>query len=162
MKTFFHRIAAAVAVCLLVPACESHNPNPPCPQNKLLIPQIEENLSPNLAFYKGGTGSIGKGLYIRRGDSANAIYSFSKGAIAGADSRDLSVNQILKITTDGGDKVSVEHTDALDFNSKNFYVIFTRLDIYALDFAERRFCKYHRTWQQYREDSEAGKPHARQ
>ena len=153
MKTFFHRIAAAVAVCLLVPACESHNPNPPCPQNKLLILQIEENLSPFLSYYKGGTGPIGKGLYIRREDTANAIYSFSKGVIAGADSRDLSVNQILTITTDGGDNVSVEYTDALDFNSKHFYVVFTGTDIYILDFAERRFFKYHRTLQQYLEDS---------
>ncbi len=153
MKTFFHRIAAAVAVCLLVPACEIHTPNPPSPQNKLLILQIEENLSLFQAYYKGGAGPIGKGLYIRREDTANAIYSSSKGVIAGADSRDLSVNQILTITTDGGDNVSVEYTDALDFNSKNFYVVFTETDIYILDFAERRFFKYHRTLQQYLEDS---------
>lgn len=149
MNTFFHRIAAAVAVCLLVSACGSHTPNPPCPQNKLLSLQIEENLSPFLSYYKGGTGPIGKGLYIRRDDMANAIYSFSKGVIAGADSRDLSHNQILTITTDGGDNVSVEYMDALDFNSKHFYVVFTETDIYILDFAERRFFKYHRTLQQY-------------
>lgn len=143
-------IVATTALCLAaMGACFGCKSKSPCVQNKTLVRAIEYNLPIALYYYKGNAGAIGNGLYIRRADASNAIYSFSKGILIGADSRDLDTPQILKITVKDEDNISIEYTDALDFNSKNFYVVFSKDDIYILEFAERKFGKYHRTIQQY-------------
>lgn len=144
------RILATTAICLAaVVACVSRNNSNP----KVLVREIEDNLPIVLYYYKGHTGPIGKGLYIRRADTSNAVYSFSQGVVFGAESRDLNKNQILKISIDDADNINIEYCNAIDFNSKNFYVVFSKYDIYILKFAEGRFGKYHRTIQQYIDES---------
>lgn len=113
--------------------------------------QIEKHLNISLYYYKSGVGNLGlDDLYVKRDDARNAIYSHSKGVVAGSISQDLNETQVLKIKKRGND-ISVEYCDSIDFKAQDFYVIFSKDDIYVLDFFNRKFGKYFRTIMQYAE-----------
>lgn len=116
-----------------------------------ILNQIEDNLDISLYYYKGNVGLLGlDDLYIKRDDSRNAVYSNSKGVVAGAISHNLSEIQILKIKKNDKD-MCIEYCDSIDFNMQDVYVVFSKDGIYVLDFSNRKFGKYFRTMMQYAE-----------
>ena len=137
--------------------------NPSYSQNEDIVRQIEDKFHIGVCIYMGRIGPImpvgrqngGRGelLYIRRDDSSNSLYTNYKGVIAGADSKNLDETQILKIVAKDED-INVEYCNAIDYSSRDVYIIFTKKDIYILDFSRRHFFKYHRTMEQYREPRE--------
>ena len=118
-------------------------------KNENIVCQIEDRLHVGVCIYIGHTGPIRDGLYIKRNDSFNAVYSLSKGIIAGADSKNIDEIQILKIIIKDRDNINVEYCNALDYSSKDLYIVFSKNDIYVLDFSNSKFYKYHRTMEQY-------------
>ncbi len=116
-----------------------------------ILDHVENNLNISLYFYKSNIGYLGlDDFYIKRDDSRNAIYSNSKGVVAGAMSHNLNEIQILKIKKDDKD-ICVEYCDSIDFKMQDFYVVFSKDYIYVLDFLNRKFGKYFRTIAQYAE-----------
>lgn len=120
-------------------------------QEMKLEDQIEKNLDISLYLYKSNVGYLGiDDLYIKRDDSRNAVYSNSKGVVAGAESHNLSKIQILKIKKNDKD-MRIEYCDSIDFDTQDVYVVFSKDSIYVLDFFNRKFGKYFRTMMQYAE-----------
>ena len=109
---------------------------------------LEEQLPISLYYYKGHTGVIRDGLYVVRGDTRNALYSFSAGVIAGAEERELGKVQILKVTESEG-AMRAEFCDTVDSGGQDLYIVYTPECIYMLDFPNRKYGKYYRTMQQY-------------
>ncbi len=120
-------------------------------QEMKILDRVENNLNISLYFYKGNVGYLGlDDFYIKRDDSRNAIYSSSKGAVAGEMPHDSDEIQILKIKKN--DQVlCVEYCDSIDFSMRDFYVVFSKDGIYVLDFLNGKFGKYFRTMMQYAE-----------
>lgn len=104
---------------------------------------IEEYINVNEYFYKGGTGVMGNGLYVRKFDKNYVLY-FKSGY--GGDvifEASPGVEEVVILRVDvKGDQADVERVETINRESKDFFVVFSKKAVYFLDFSSKRYGKY--------------------